>query len=174
VTKSTTLTQKYNYQPAFTTFQFDSPKDNLLRNRDVTTTITTLLNPRLTLTMKHNYQLQESGGYRRDANGTRLFAVGGNLYVQDLTTSLAWRPLTWLNFYTDERFNRRDQVDFSKNSRAINSRLELSQSANFQRPLPGGGLIQVDFKYFVQASLKPVAGRREKYIMANVTLNKTF
>lgn len=174
VTKSTTLTQKYNYQPAFTTFQFDSPKDNLLRNRDVTTTVTTLLNPRLTLTMKHVYQLQESGGYRRDENGTRLFAVGGNLYVQDLTTSLAWRPLAWLNFYTDERFNRRDQVDFSKNSRAINSRLELSQSANFQRPLPGGGLIQVDFKYFVQASLKPVAGRRENYIMANVTLNKTF
>lgn len=174
LTPRTTLSQRYNYQPAFTTFQFNSSADNLLRNRDVTTTLNTVLNPRLTLSMKHYYQLQESGGYRRAADGTRLFAVGDNLYVQDFTTSLAWKPLTWINFRTDERLYRRDQVRVARNIRVVSSRIEFTQFAQMQRSLPGGGTLQVDFSYFIQSSLKPTAGQQEHYVTANITLNKTF
>lgn len=174
LTGRTTLTQRYNYQPTFTTFRFNASRDNLQRNRDLNTSINTILNPRLTLKLSHSYRLQESGGFSRAADGTRLFARGDDNYTQELTTGLDFRPNSWLNFNTDERLYRQDRIRVATNRRTVVSRLEFNQRASIQRPLPGGGLVKADLTYFMQAPLRPVAGRVEKYFSANVELNKTF
>lgn len=174
ITGQTTVTQRYNYQPTFTTFRFNAPRDNLQRNRDLSTQLTSILNPRITVTLGHSYRLQESGGYRRSPDGTRLFARGDNNYTQDLTTGIDFRPNNWLNFHTDERLYRQDRVRVASNKRTVVSRLEFNQKASAQRPLPGGGLVKIDMTYFIQAPLKPVAGKREKFFSANIEINKPF
>ncbi len=173
ITPKTRVGQIYNINELFTAFQFNPGQDNIQRNRDVATTITHLFSSRVSVEVRHQYKLRETGGYRREG-GERFFARGDLRYEQDFKTSLSYKAFNWLTFRSEERFYRTDDIRLTDNRRITNARLEMAHNATFQRSIPGGGTISATTDLWVQKLVKPFPGKPERFFSVNLRLSKPF
>jgi hypothetical protein len=173
LTPRTSIQQNYGFSTLFTSFQFDAPRDNIQRTRDVRTTVSASVTPKVSLQLQHTYKFRESGGYRRERS-IRVFARGDIRYDQDLRASLSYQITNWLSFRTEEWLHRDDTVRLVTDRHAPNSRIDLTQSASLSRTLPGGGTLAANADLRLQRILKPGSSYADPIFYANVKVDKSF
>lgn len=174
VTTRTRVSQTYNFTALFSSFRFKPESDNIQRTREIKTSISHQLLKKVALELNHGFKYRETGGYRRDARGTRIFAKGENRYDQDLRVAVNYQPAQWLGFRTEEWFHRDDTIRLVNNARKIYSRIEFNQTANLTRNIPGGGTLTASGGLQVRQPVEPPGGARESYINATISLSKPF
>lgn len=174
VTARTRVSQTYNFTALFSSFRFKPESDNIQRTREIRTSISHQLMKKVALELNHGFKYRETGGYRRDAKGTRIFAKGENRYDQDLKMAVNYQPAQWLGFRTEEWFHRDDTIRLVNNARKTYSRIEFNQTASLTRNIPGGGTLTASGGLQVRQPVQPPGGARESYINATISLSKPF
>jgi hypothetical protein len=170
----TQVIQKYDFTARFTAYDFDSTQSAIQRSRSVNTTVRTDLTKRVAVSLGHTYSLEETGGYRRLQDGTRIFYRSNMRYRQEIRTSLTYRPVDWITLTTEERLYRTDDKRVAARRTDTSGQLFFTQRASFKHSIPGGGNISCDMTVDIQKNVRPSVSRPEKFFTAKVSLDKSF
>jgi hypothetical protein len=167
LSKRTSIGQTYSIQAAYSTFDFSRRSDDLLSTQRIGTTLNTQLTPRVSLSLGHQFTLQDSGPFRFEPDGTRVFTRNLRKYRQELTTTVRYVVASWLTLTADSRFLRTDDVFEASGLRNINRDLSLRQGVDIKHNLGLGAKLTASAEFVRSSS-------QESYWHISSTLSKEF
>jgi hypothetical protein len=167
LSQATHLSQNYAISAVYTTFDFNPSGDQLLSTQTITTNLDTQLGPLCDWTLTYGFRLTDSGPFRTEADGTRVFARDSRRFDQDLDTSLKYRLNSWATFLLDSGFHRNDNVNEYTELRTVSRDLSLQTGINVEKTLRGSVAVRAACRY-IQSNT------RDAYWNIDSSLKKDF
>jgi hypothetical protein len=167
LSRRTQISQNYSIQAVYTTFDYNRGSDRLLSTQRIVTSARTEVTPKVNLSMEHRFTLQDSGPFRFDPDGTRVFTRNLRKYRQELTATVGYRVAKWLTLTADSRFLRTDDVQEATGRRTTTRNLDLRQGADVRHNLGLGAKFSASAEFVRSSS-------QESYWTISSSLSKEF
>jgi hypothetical protein len=163
----TRISQNYSIKAIYTTFDFAPASNRLLATQRIVTMVSSQVTPKVHLSMEHRFTLQDSGPFRFDDSGSRIFSRSLRKYRQELSARVRYAVFSWLTFTADSRFLRTDDVFEATGFRNTTRNLDLREGIQISHSLGAGASFSVNGQY-VRSSVQ------ESFWNVVSSLNKDF
>lgn len=147
LSEATHLSQIYSIKALYTTFDYNPVGDRLLSTQRITSTLDTRLGARCDFNLQYVFTLQDSGPFRVQSDGTRIFARDLRKYRQDLNASLKYHLTSWATMLVDSGFLRTDDVNEFNDTRNVNRNITLRTGVDVEKTLRGSVNLKASCQY---------------------------
>lgn len=163
----TNINQQYSIKALYSTFDFSSDSDRLTQTQQIVTDLVSQLTPKVNLTFQHRFTLQDSGPFRFDESGARIFARSFRRFDQEMTTGIDYKLFPWLSLNFESRFFRTDNLNEATETRVTTRTIDLNQGFLISQSLGQTTTFSVGGNYRRSTV-------QESYWTINSSLNKDF
>ena len=149
----TDISQVYSISALYTTFDYNPSRDRLVSTQRIATSLSTQVGPSCDFTFEHRFVLADSGPFRIDESGTRIFERDLRKYTQELNSTVKYRLTSWFSARLSSQFLRTDDVNEFAGRRNTTRNLNLQTGLDIQKTLQGSVVVRASGQY-VQSNVQ--------------------
>ena len=142
-TRSFLILQNYQLNANYQIYDYDELRNTLTRIRRIDTMLSDSLFSFGFIRLTHNFFFQDRGSYTRDEDlGSRTYSVAQELYQQNLSLTVGFRPFQGIVFTATQSLSNSRNYITSPAFDTNRNRWNLNVGATVDRPLPGDMTLQ--------------------------------